>query len=374
MGQTEKRVVNILGIRGLPAAHGGFETFAAGLAPYLRDLGWKVNVYCQIDPNKDGSLPPDFEDNWEGIHRIHLGTSKSGSAGSVIFDWRCVRNVLGRPGVDLVLGYNTAIFSILQRLRGRRFAMNMDGIEWKRAKWSTPVKAWFYMNEFIGANVCSIPVADHPEIKEHLHRHGCSRAVVIPYGSDMIGEVSAEPVRAMKLDPDKYLISIARIEPENSILEIVRTFSAKPRGLQLVVLGRFDPTNEYHQKIKRTASDEVVFPGAIYDKSLVMALRRHALAYVHGHQVGGTNPSLVEALGAGNAVIAHDNRFNRWVAGEGQFFFSDEASLDRAIVQVASDLLAVRSARNTALQRHKEEFRLEVIHSKYAEVLERLNG
>jgi glycosyltransferase involved in cell wall biosynthesis len=372
MAKKGERVVNILGIRGLPAAHGGFETFAAGLAPYLRDRGWTVNVYCQIDPDKDGNLRPDFEDEWEGIHRIHIGTSKSGSSGSVVFDWRCVRDVLRRPGVDLVLGYNTAIFSILQRLRGRRFAMNMDGIEWRRAKWSVPIKAWFYLNEFIGANVCTIPVADHPEIKKHLHRHGCSRAVVIPYGSETIGDVASAPVTALGLEPNRYLVSIARIEPENSILEMVRTFSAQPRGLKLVVLGKFEDGNEYHQKVKRAASDEVYFPGAIYDKSVVTALRRHALAYMHGHQVGGTNPSLVEALGAGNAVIAHDNRFNRWVAGNAQFFFADDASLNAAIIKLAHDPAAVDAARGSAKRQHEEKFLLDSVHAQYVQILEKL--
>jgi glycosyltransferase involved in cell wall biosynthesis len=116
-------------------------------------------------------------------------------------------------------------------------------------------------------------------------------------------------------------LGIARAEPENSILEIVQGFSTKLRGYQLVVLGNYQESNAYHCAIKAAASAEVRFVGAIYDKAVVQALRFHSAAYVHGHQVGGTNPSLVEALGAGNAVIAHDNRFTRWVAGEGAVYF-----------------------------------------------------
>lgn len=362
------KTVNILGIRGIPARHGGFESFAAKLAPYLRDKGWTVNVYCQLDP-EDGETGEDFEDSWEGINRIHLACRRTGSVGSIEFDWRATRDVLRRPGVDLVLGYNTAVFSLLQRLRGRRVAMNMDGIEWKRAKWSRPAKLWLYVNELIGNHSCSVPIADHPEIARHLDRHVHGRAIMIPYGSDVISDAPAAPVRALGIEPDRYLVSIARIEPENSILELVQGFSARPRGIKLVVLGNFAADNDYHQRVLAAGSDEVIFPGAIYDATVVEALRFHARAYLHGHQVGGTNPSLVEALGAGNAVLAHDNRFNRWVAGPDQFYFGDAPSLEQGLTQLIEDDARVRDARMGARERHEAQFRWDSVLSAYERLL-----
>nr|WP_295884905.1 DUF1972 domain-containing protein [uncultured Devosia sp.] len=364
------KTVNILGIRGIPAAHGGFETFAGELAPYLHGKGWTVNVYCQLEPDSEGRIAPDFEDDWNGVHRIHYGAQAS-SKGSVGFDWRCVRDAARRGGVNLVLGYNTAIFSLYLRALGRRVIMNMDGIEWKRAKWSAPIKAWFYANEFLGANLANMPIADHPEIAHHLRRHGCNRAHVIPYGSRRLSSAPAVLIEDMNLVPGHYMVSIARIEPENSILEIVEAFSRKPRAVKLVVLGNFRDDNAYHRQVKVAAGPSVVFPGAIYDKERVSALRFHALAYLHGHQVGGTNPSLVEALGAGNAVIAHDNRFNRWVAGEGQFYFKDIAELARTIDLVDSGDLPLADARRSAIARHIEQFTLDNIHRSYETQLER---
>lgn len=367
----QTKTVNILGIRGIPAAHGGFETFAGHLAPYLRDRGWSVNVYCQLEPNTDGVLPPDFEDDWNGIHRIHLGSNSRGSLGSIKFDWHCMRDALRRPGVNLVLGYNTAIFGLLLRLRGRPMVMNMDGVEWHRAKWSLPIKAWFYLNEFVGANIASIPIADHPEIAKHLRRHGCSRAQVIAYGSHRLESSAEAAVLDRGLMPREYFISIARIEPENSILEIVRAFSARERRAQLVVLGKLQDDNPYHQAVRSSASTQVVFPGAIYEPEVVAALRVHALAYLHGHQVGGTNPSLVEALGAGNAVIAHANRFNRWVAGPGQFYFQDENDLASIIEGIDEGTMPLAVAREAAVQRHTEAFTLDAINKQYEAVLSR---
>lgn len=267
--------------------------------------------------------------------------------------------------MDLVLGYNTAIFNVLQRLYGRTVIMNMDGIEWKRAKWSNLIKAWFYANEFVGYCTSSVPIADHPEIANHLHRHGWKRSVMIPYGADSITNASDLAVRSMGLEPRKYVISIARIEPENSLLEIVRSFSLKPRGLALVILGNLQNSNPYHRAVCAAASDEVIFVGAIYEREKLASLRFHALAYLHGHQVGGTNPSLVEALGAGSAIIAQDNKFNRWVAGDEQTYFADEKSLGTIFETVLADTDYLSRASGASRERHRTEFTWDDVLGKY---------
>lgn len=369
--QRPDKTVNILGIRGIPAAHGGFETFAGHLALYLVARGWNVNIYCQLEPDANGVLQDDHEDDWNGIRRIHFGSRYTGSVGSIQFDWRCVSDATRRPGINLVLGYNTAVFGLWLRMRGRKMIMNMDGVEWRRAKWSLPIKIWFYINEFIGANIATVPVADHPEIARHLRRHGCTRAEVIPYGSHHLEGLDIGPITDMGLTPSGYLVSIARIEPENSILELVKAFSVRQRQTKLVVLGKLQDDNEYHRTVRAAASEQVIFPGAIYDQTIVSALRVHALAYMHGHQVGGTNPSLVEALGAGSAVIAHDNRFNRWVAGVGQYFFSNEVELDRILSGLESGTLDVVKARQNAREHHRQNFTLDGINGRYEALLER---
>ncbi len=134
-----------------------------------------------------------------------------------------------------------------------------------------------------------------------------------------------------------------------------------------MVLGKYDPTKcEYHREVLDAASDEVLFPGAIYDTAIVEALRFHARLYIHGHTVGGTNPSLVEALGAGCAVLAHDNRFNRWVVDDAASYFMDEASclgeLDSLLLAENPELPRMRRA---ALHRHQGIFKWEQILEQY---------
>jgi glycosyltransferase involved in cell wall biosynthesis len=158
------------------------------------------------------------------------------------------------------------------------------------------------------------------------------------------------------LQPGRYLISIARIEPDNNIATLVRAFSARRRNMRLVVLGKLEEGNAYHQEVRAAASDEVLFPGAIYDPAIVRALRFHARAYLHGHTVGGTNPSLVEALWAGNAVVAHDNAYNRWTAGAAAITFRDAASCEAAIARVIEDDALVARLGAAARARATEAF------------------
>jgi glycosyltransferase involved in cell wall biosynthesis len=327
----------IMGIRGVPAAHGGFETFAARLAPWLVRNGWKVTVYCE-EPFR---CTP-YESEWHGVRRVHIGFGPDSAVNSVKFDWACINHALGeseRPPLVLTLGYNTAVFGLRLRRAGITHVINMDGIEWARSKWGPLAKAWLYLNDWGGCLGASHLIADHPEIARHLRtRVADPRISMIPYGTDLVEHADPTPLAALGVEPGGFMTLIARPEPENSVLEIVRAFSAKPRGRKLVVLGRLAPdVIAYHADVMRAASGEVLFPGAIYDAGVLAALRRHGLAYLHGHRVGGTNPSLLEAMGAGNAAIAHDNRFNRWVVRDGALYFSDTATCTEAIDRLLAD-------------------------------------
>lgn len=364
-----RKSVSILGTRGVPAAHGGFETFAEHLALFLVKKGWAVTVYCQEDsPARDIR-----EDEWRGVRRVIIPVSGAGALGTIKFDWRSVMHAMkaGHSPV-LTLGYNTAAFCFPYRLLGIVNVINMDGLEWKRDKWRFHERAWLWLNERLGCWLGNHLVADHPQIKVHLETRVASKKItMIPYGADEVLAADEAPVRALGLEPGRYLTVVARPEPENSLLEIVQGFSKAKRGYQLVVLGNYQQGNAYHQAVKNAASDEVIFPGAIYDKSVVQSLRFHAAAYVHGHQVGGTNPSLVEALGAGNAVIAHDNRFNRWVAGASARYFLDAADFDLRISELLAvdDTDALNGMRKGARARFHEAFTWPDVLAQYERLL-----
>lgn len=372
MASSQPHVL-ILGIRGLPARHGGFETFAEKLALYLVAKGWKVTVYCQNDtPEAEPTLTTDM---WRGVHRVNIGVKRSGAASTIEFDWHSLRHAARQDGVCLVLGYNTAAFLPVLRMAGRPVLINMDGLEWKRPKWSRPVQAWFYANEWLGARLGTRIVADHPAIAERMaSRRRASDIVMIPYGGEEVLSATAAPLEPYGLEPGRYLVSIARIEPDNNILPIVKAFSRRQRGARLVVLGTMDRSNAYHREVKAAASSEVSFPGPIYEKQTVQSLRFHARAYCHGHMVGGTNPSLVESLWCGNAVLAHRNPFNTWTAGAEQFYFEDETSCDHSVHRILTDDLAVARASRAARERAATSFRWDSILADYEKEIAGLGG
>lgn len=362
-----KKTLRILGTRGVPAAHGGFETFAEHLALYLVAQGWRVVVYCQDDGA--GTV---FEDTWQGVERVHIPVIQPGPKGTIVFDWKATAHAARFDDLCLTLGYNTAVFCSLLRVKGIPNLINMDGIEWSRAKWGKVAKSWFWLNDWAGCWLGTHLIADHPEIKLHLQsRVSESKITTIAYGAEAVTEASSAPVISLGLEPGRFLTLIARAEPENSILEVVKGFSAKPRNFQLVVLGNYQKDNPYHEAVKTAASSEVRFIGAIYDKSVVQALRFHSAAYVHGHQVGGTNPSLVEALGAGNAIIAHDNRFNRWVAKESAIYFDGADSFATRIDELINNPALSRKLRLRSQERFQEAFTWPYILNQYETLLTR---
>ena len=362
--------VSILGTRGVPAGHSGFETFAEQFALYMVGRQHEVTVYCQIAEGM-----PEFRDNWNGIHRIAFAEGDH-PAGTIRFDLRSVIDASkSKDSVVLTLGYNTAIFSLLYRLRGIRNYMNMDGIEWIRQKWSRPARLWLRANEWLGARLANHLIADHPEIKNHLLAVSpAEKITVIPYAAYPVRQADESYIRELGLEPNKYFLVIARSEPENSILEIVKAQTSRGGEYPLVVLGKYKPDEKpYHAQVFEAAKEgKVLLPGAIFEKPRVQALRYFSTAYIHGHQVGGTNPSLVEALAAGNPVIAHDNRFNRWVCGPGARFFESIEQLSEQMNLLESDSQVREEMRRASTQRHSDLFQPEMILSAYEQLMKGL--
>ncbi|MDF1487561.1 DUF1972 domain-containing protein [Tessaracoccus caeni] len=319
-GSSDARpTVRILGTHGVPANYGGFETAAEKVGLHLVAAGWRVIVYCQVEGKGEITY-----DEWRGMERVFVPVDLPGWKGTSLFDLKCVAHASKFDDLCLVFGYNTGIFNVWQRLKRIPMVINMDGIEWSRSRWGFTRQAILYINERFSAAAGNHLIADHPEIEKYLWTRAPKRKItMIAYGADEVLTADEAPVRELGLEPGEYLTMICRPIPENSILEIVEGFSRKPRPKKLVVLGTYEPDkDDYHRKVVEAASDDVIFPGAIFDPDVVQPLRFHSAMYLHGHTVGGTNPSLVEALGAGNPVLAHDNAYNRWTAGPDQLYFT----------------------------------------------------
>ena len=359
--------LSILGCRGIPGNHGGFETFAERLSLYLVAQGWEVSVYCEDYQGEKIS-----EADWQGIRLIYVPVLKPSAAATILFDWKSTLHAAKEGNLVLTLGYNTALFCAWYRLNGLINIINMDGLEWRRQKWNAPQKVWLYLNERLGCWLGNHLIADHPEIENHLATRVSHRKItMIPYGAQRVSSADVSLLKPYGITPSQFSIIIARPEPENNILEIVSAFSKKRRGSRLVVLGNYLPQeNAYHKKVLEAASDEVVFPGAIYVQATVEALRYYATLYIHGHSVGGTNPSLVEALGASAPVLAHNNPFNQWVAGIGAHYFTNESDCADALDKLLDDPDELRRMKQASMQQFKAGFSAELECHSYKELLE----
>lgn len=361
------RRVSILGIRGIPARYGGFETFAEELSVRLVQQGIEVTVYCEAD-HKIHPM------KYKGIKLVSLPTTECGPLSTVLFDLRCLWHA--RKGHDVVymLGYGAAPFCFIPRLWGSKVWLNVDGIEWARAKWGKLAKAYFKLMEFFSMRAPNRVIADAEGIKIHLDsRHNrvpsCS---VIPYGAPVLDEAPAPSLLdEWELSPQGYFLVVARIEPENHVREIIEGYKASVCSLPLIVVGNHKEDTSYTKGLLPLADDNVRFIGGVYDKEKLQALRCHSLAYFHGHSVGGTNPSLLEALGCGNLIIAHDNVFNREVTDGIGFYFKTPADIPVLIERVETlseserDELACK-----ARGRIREKYDWDVIADHYIELIE----
>lgn len=357
--------VRILGTHGIPAQYGGFETAAENIALYLVRKGWRVVVYCQA-----AGSGPIIEDTWHNIERVIIPVDLPGWRGTSRFDWLSIKHACQFRDLCLTFGYNTGLYNFRQRLKGIPNVINMDGIEWARARWGIAKQALLYVNERFAAWFGNALIADHPEIERYLRTRAPARKITtITYGADPITDAPVEPIRSLGLEPGSYFNLIARPIPENSILEIVEGFSARHRGHKLVLLGNYGDDDPYHRAVRAAASDEVLFVGSIYEPERVKAIRFHSRGYFHGHTVGGTNPSLVEALAAGNPVIAHDNGYNRWVAGDAAIYFTDAADFSGRLDQLLDNPDQAAAMKAAALARFAEEFTWDRVAGQYEDLL-----
>lgn len=361
----------ILGTRGVPAQYGGFDLIAEELSVHLIQKGWRVTVYCQEDWNR--TVP--YETMWGRVRRVHIPVKQTGFLGSLVFGFKAAMHARKQPTMALTMGYQNAVFSLFQKLRGKANFFHMgDRIHQNKAL-NAPTRLWLKLNERLACTLADHLLVDNPERKADLSQYVDDKKItLIPTGALAVTDTSTAAVREMGLEPGKFSTVIALPTAAHSLLEIVQAFSQEPRGHTLVVLGDLDETNPYHQRVLAVASAEVLFTGAIYDKATVRALRYHSYLYVHGHQTGGTSPSLVEALAAGNPVIAFDTPSTRWATGpDAAVFFTDMASCSAHFAELLAYPDRALAMKKAARLRHAEAFTLEEFLANYEKLLTRIN-
>lgn len=364
--------VAISGARGIPALYGGFETFAEELAPRLVQRGFDVTVYCRRRYS-DASKPESFR----GVRLVYLPAIGRRALESPSAELMCSLHALkDRPDILYVLGFRASAAYWPHRLAGRTLVFNTDGFDWQRSKWGNVARRYLRLSAALGVRLAPHGlIADSKVTADYYARTYNCRPKYLSYGAPLLTTPSAETVASYGLEPGGYYLVVARVEPENHVKSIIEAYLRSGSRIPLAVVGSQNYGTPYGDSVRDLQCDRVRLLGGVYADGHLDALYQGCLAYVHGHEVGGTNPSLVRAMGAGALVLANGVSYNREVLADAGVYWSPEAGdLPRIIRWVEHDPLLADRLRAAARARAAEHYDWEAIADGYAEYFAALAG
>ena len=343
--------VFIIGSRGLPAKYGGFETFVNELVSHQVSDDLRYHVACLSDDSHHQ------HSNYKQVDCFTINPPKLGPARVIAYDMMAISyalKLIKKEGIEKPIFYilgNTIgafIFPFARRIHkiGGQLFINPDGLEWKRSKWSKPVQTYLKYSEKVMTQYADLVISDNEGIETYIQEaYPWSKTTFIAYGTDLSPTEftkESEQVRTFfdkwDIEEKGYYLIIGRFVPENNYARAICEFMASETKRDLVIVCNYEGSSYFEQLRQETHFDNdsrIKFVGTVYDKDLLKYLRQECRAYIHGHEVGGTNPSLLEALAQTNENLVLGVDFNRKVALNTAHYWSKEpGSLTSIINQV----------------------------------------
>ena len=356
-----------MGTRGVPAQYGGFETAVEEIGRRLVERGHQVTVYCRNPGQQDVE--------YLGMRLVNLPAVRHRMAETLSHTAASTVHAIVREHPDVVLLMNAGNAPMLPLLAtaGIPTAIHLDGLESHRAKWRGLGARYYRWAEAASIRRGQVVVADAQAMADIVQRDTGRSCVVIPYGAYVI-DPPASRLAELGLVSGDYHLVVSRFEPENHVREAVAAYQASEQRRPLVVVGSAPYAQGYITEVHAAArgDERIRFPGSIYDQELLDQLYAHSLTYTHGHSVGGTNPSLLRAMGAGTAVLAYDVSFNREVTAGGAWFWRDIPSLTAHYDAVDAEPEVLSRLRSDARTRIETVYRWDAVTDRYEELLDRL--
>lgn len=322
--KARKQKIAIIGTAGVPSRYGGFETLAHNLAQELNQE-FDIHIYASTKLYKKEERVK----YWNNC-RIHYLPFSANGVSSVIYDMISIFHAIFYAKTLIILGVSGGLFIPIVRLFTRRkVIVNIDGLEWRRDKWSKWAKKFLKFSERMAVRFSHADITDNLSIKRYTATYYKTCSHLIAYGADHCHKVtlSSEDHKNYPFLSSPYAFKVARIEPENNIEMVLNAFRFDGKK-KLVVVGNWQ-NSEYGQHLYEIYNIErnIHLLDPIYDQIELDKLRSNAYVYIHGHSAGGTNPSLVEAMYLGLPVLAFDVSFNRDTTNNNSFFFKNEEEL-----------------------------------------------
>lgn len=349
--KSDRPSVAIIGTRGYPSYYGGFETAVRKLAPYLVDEGWDVTVY-----GRPGSTRDDDPDRDPRVTTRVTRGLETKSLSTLTYGLSAIVDAMRRkPDVALIMNVANGYWLPLLKLRGIPTLVNVDGIEWERAKWGRLAKAVFRWGAKTTAWWADQLVFDAHEIGRRWKTGFGRDGVFIPYGGDEASELPLEP----GLTHRGYALVVARFVPENTVLEFIEAAPTIAETHDVVIVGSSGYGGEIDERVAALSASNprVHWLGHVSDDKRLFSLWQHAGAYFHGHSVGGTNPALVQAMMLGAPIVARDTVYNREVLAEaGTLVSPDRAAIRNSISGLLEDPEAQERHSGLAMDRGSKEY------------------
>ncbi|MFL5756758.1 MAG: DUF1972 domain-containing protein [Chloroflexota bacterium] len=358
--------IAIIGIRGIPANYGGFETFAEQWGRRMVERGHQVTVY-----GRRGWVDPGIR--WHlGMRVIRLPAPASKYLETVVHTMLCAIDLLGRR-TDVVYICNSANVpaAILLWLARKRVVLNVDGLEWQRAKWNRVGRAYYRLCARLAAHLPIHVVTDARVIQDYYLSAYRRRTAYFPYGTDLDPVPDDGTLERLGLRERDYVLYVSRLEPENNAHVVIAAYEHVQTATPLAIVGDAPYASDYIASLHRTTDDRVRFLGAIYGRGY-QVLRSHASVYVQATEVGGTHPALVEAMGFGNAIVANDVPEHRETLGDAGWYYWGAAELADRLQGLLDDPSAREGLRAASHQRAAERYGWDAVTDAYERWLEGL--
>jgi glycosyltransferase involved in cell wall biosynthesis len=358
--------IAMVGTRGVPARYGGFETAVEEIGRRLVERGHEIVVYCRTIKGDDERAPEHL-----GMKLVHLPAARKRSLETLTHTALSIAHLVAHR-TDAAFVFNAANSPLLPVLRLARIplATHVDGLEWRRAKWGPTGQRYYRAAEALAVRWSDALIADAQGIADYYdHEFGAATAL-LTYGAPRLAPGS-DRLAELNLEPRGYHLVVARFEPENHVHVVVDGYRRSGATKPLVVVGSAPYSDEYTRQVHELADDRVRFLGGVWDQEQLDQLYGNCATYLHGHSVGGTNPSLLRAIGAGAAVLAYDVVFNREVLGDAGRYFTDAESVSALVEEAEADEPATRAAGERAYQR-AARYDWDVVADGYEQLAERL--
>ena len=362
--------IAMLGTRGIPANYSGFETAVEELSIRLVERGHEVVVYCRSHMVKfEGST-------YKGVRLVKLPTIAHKHLDTFVHTGASTLHLLAKERADVALYFiaGNSPFSFLPRIIGMPTALNVDGLDSKRAKWSRGAQAYLRFAEKLAPRAASVVIADSREIQRYYEEKFGVKSVFIPYGAEMKDVPGTKWLDEFGLKPREYVLFVGRLVPENCPDVLIEAYKRLNTEKKLVIVGDAAYSDEYIQTLKESAGGNVIFTGYLFGEGY-RQLSLNAYVFVVPTIVGGTHPVIVEALAANNCVLASNHPPNLETMGDaGVSFDAGKGSGDLAqkLQMLLDSPQTVADYREKAARRAKEYFDWEKVTDQYEGLCKKL--